>query len=104
MNCTTGRWGGCLPRSHPPEVLEGLVHAGSDDGSADLLEVVTESLEHLVLQVAEVDLDLVHDACSVTLWGEVEPPLHPAAPVRQGWVGDPRQRGGRLAGDDDGVR
>src|SRR5207302_2243534 len=50
MDCTTDRWGGCLPRSHPPEVLEGPVHAGSDNGSADLLEVVTESLEHLVLQ------------------------------------------------------
>ena len=45
------------------KILPKFVHA--HNGSADLLEVVTESLQHLVLQIAEVDLHLVHGAASM---------------------------------------
>lgn len=76
----------------------------SDNGCPDVLKVVTESPEHLVLQVAEVDLDFGGEASSVAFGGEVEPPLHPAEPVRQDRVEDPRDQTGRVIGDDDGVR
>ena len=58
MHRECARLRGYLAGSHPHEVLHGPVHAGSDIGSADLLEVVTGAIEHLARQAAEVDLDL----------------------------------------------
>src|SRR5438270_3412871 len=92
-----------LPPGHPLEILESSRHAGPDHTSPYLLVIVPESLQHLVVQVAEVDFHLVHHACPITNGGEMEPPLDPADPVREDRVRDPGEDTRRVARHNDGV-